>query len=101
MAHSLEIRVPLVDRVLLEALAPAVARRASAGAKRDLGESPRPALPRPVLDRGKTGFGTPVPGWLTQIDSLGGWRRVPLLRSEHCQWARRWAYAVNDLQAAA
>ncbi len=79
MAHSLEIRVPLVDTHLFHA----VARRGFG--KRDMAETPRPPLPAAVLDRPKTGFFVPVRDWLgggtaapgAGPDSVGlrGWAR--------------------------
>ncbi len=81
MAHSLEIRVPLVDIDLLREMAPllASARRPT---KRDMARSPPTALPDAVLSRSKTGFSVPVQEWLQQGSSdtartrgLRGWAR--------------------------
>ncbi len=63
MAHSLEIRVPLVDIALFRALAPMLCA-AHPPAKRDMALTPRRPLPRAVLDRPKTGFAVPVREWL-------------------------------------
>jgi asparagine synthase (glutamine-hydrolysing) len=63
MAHSLEIRVPLVDITLLRALLPALGS-ATPPTKRDLAATPRSALPAAVLNRPKTGFQVPVRDWL-------------------------------------
>src|SRR5207244_5303965 len=59
MAHSLEIRVPLVDVKLLREIAPLLASPHPPG-KRDLALSPRTPLPDAVLTRPKTGFAMPV-----------------------------------------
>jgi asparagine synthase (glutamine-hydrolysing) len=80
MAHSLEIRTPLVDIALFRALAPALVGPA-APTKRDLGRAPKPALPDDVLNRAKTGFAVPVRDWLQAGDpaparGLRGWARV-------------------------
>jgi asparagine synthase (glutamine-hydrolysing) len=63
MAHSLEIRVPLVDVDLLRAIAPMIAGP-SPPTKRDMALSPARALPDIVLNRPKTGFSVPVREWL-------------------------------------
>jgi asparagine synthase (glutamine-hydrolysing) len=94
MAHSLEVRVPLVDVPLLRAVAPMMIAGPNDLGKRCLATSPRLALPPDTLNRPKTGFGTPVNEWLQQDDRLQRWRRVPQLAEPRCPWARRWAYQV-------
>jgi asparagine synthase (glutamine-hydrolysing) len=63
MAHSLEIRVPLVDVTLLRAVAPLLVR-ADRPTKRDMADAPRQKLPPGILNRDKTGFRIPVREWL-------------------------------------
>jgi asparagine synthase (glutamine-hydrolysing) len=89
MAHSLEIRVPLVDSVLLRRVAPILARGWSLDGKAVLARAPIRPLPGAVMVRPKTGFTTPVESWQ---------RRLPLsqqLRGHGADsktaWARRWA----------
>ena len=60
MAHSLEIRTPLVDIAALTALAPWPRSASPRGAGRRAGHRPL-ALPPEILARAKTGFG--VPDW--------------------------------------
>ena len=62
MAHSLEIRTPLVDVGLFRAILPQLAAAAPPG-KRDMARTPRKALPSVVLNRAKTGFLVPVREW--------------------------------------
>jgi asparagine synthase (glutamine-hydrolysing) len=93
MAHSLEVRVPLVDATLLRAVAPAVLAAPQRG-KRMLAASPRMPLPDAVVARAKTGFGTPIEDWLQRDDRLQRWRHVPQLSLPKCPWARRWAYQL-------
>jgi asparagine synthase (glutamine-hydrolysing) len=64
MAHSLEIRVPLVDVTLATGLAPLLAAQNPPG-KRDLAATPTRPLPRALVERPKTGFVVPVREWLT------------------------------------
>jgi len=65
MAHSLEIRVPLVDVNLLRSLLPALGSE-NPPSKLDMARSPNSQLPSAVLDRQKTGFAVPVREWLLQ-----------------------------------
>jgi asparagine synthase (glutamine-hydrolysing) len=65
MAHSLEVRVPLVDAHLLRKIAPALVTRRERG-KQLLAAAPRPPLPAEVRQRRKTGFTLPIKEWLTQ-----------------------------------
>jgi asparagine synthase (glutamine-hydrolysing) len=92
MAHSLEVRVPLVDAALLRAIAPATITMRNGEGKRYLASSPRNPLPAEIVDRAKTGFQTPVEHWLQRDQRLQAWRRVPVLAKPRCPWARRWAY---------
>jgi asparagine synthase (glutamine-hydrolysing) len=65
MAHSLELRTPLVDRDLLRAAlrVPAALRRAGP-AKRHLREAPRVPVPSALWQRRKQGFTPPFEHWL-------------------------------------
>ena len=63
MAHSLEIRVPLVDIDVFRALAPHLVG-AQPPRKRDMASVPLRPLPAPLLQRKKTGFSVPVADWL-------------------------------------
>ena len=81
MAHSLEVRVPLVDAHLLRRLAPLIAGLRGRS-KELLAQTPRPPLPEPVRKRRKTGFTLPIKEWLRQ--ETGG--RVELGKRS---WARR------------
>jgi asparagine synthase (glutamine-hydrolysing) len=73
MAHSLEIRVPLVDQELFRAVIGLVAAGRGPG-KRDMALCARPALPDEVLNRHKTGFFVPVADWMG-TPHLRGWAR--------------------------
>lgn len=73
MAHSLEIRTPLVDTNLLGALAPLLAGAQPPG-KHDMAACATPPLPEEILARPKTGFFVPMAEWLGQPD-LRGWAR--------------------------
>jgi asparagine synthase (glutamine-hydrolysing) len=92
MAHSLEVRVPLVDSELLRALAPDAVR--GQATKQLLARAPRKRLPDSVAFRPKTGFTTPVGTWLRESPLLQAWRALPELADPRTHWARRYAYCV-------
>jgi asparagine synthase (glutamine-hydrolysing) len=68
MAHSLEVRVPLVDIELFRTVARLV-HAGQAPGKQDMAVSPVRPLPAAVLERSKTGFTVPVWEWLMQSGS--------------------------------
>jgi asparagine synthase (glutamine-hydrolysing) len=75
MAHSLEVRVPLVDAHLLRRLAPLLVRREGRG-KQILANAARPPLPPEVRRRRKTGFTLPIHEWLGGREhGKRGWAR--------------------------
>lgn len=80
MAHGLELRVPLVDHLLLEALAPL-----RGVGKLDMARTTVPALPEAILKRPKTGFSVPVQDWM--LSGIG---------SDFARGYRRWARYVYD-----
>ena len=91
MAHSLEVRVPLVDVELLSHLASVTAKNGSLS-KRLLANSPRVPLPSQGDRTSKTGFATPIQAWLQRDKRIQQWRRVPAFAVDKCPWARRWAF---------
>jgi asparagine synthase (glutamine-hydrolysing) len=65
MAHSLEVRSPLLDHVFMELAAslPLSAKVSSKMSKRLLKDAIRPWVPSDILDRPKQGFSMPVAEW--------------------------------------
>ena len=65
MAHGLELRSPLLDTALTELAAVLPAHHLVRGQvlKRVLRDAFADLLPRQILDRGKMGFGVPLPVW--------------------------------------
>jgi asparagine synthase (glutamine-hydrolysing) len=82
MAHSLEVRVPLVDLALLRRVEPLSLRRPLRG-KTLLAASPTNPLPEGILRRAKTGFNTPVERWMDRLAGPAAAHRPEAL-------ARRW-----------
>lgn len=99
MAHSLEVRVPLVDHVLLTQLAPSLLHARRLHGKRWLANSPARPLPAAVRRRPKTGFATPIASWLQAAPELDGWRAMKRLHDPRTPWARRYACGLYRLFA--
>jgi asparagine synthase (glutamine-hydrolysing) len=105
MAHSLEVRVPFVDHVLLKRLAPLLLAPERAAGKVWLAASPRPKLPDQIRNRPKSGFVIPIHRWLDgDTAAKNRSSRRPPARGH---WSRRWAasvlrhYDVDVVQSAA
>jgi len=85
MAHSIELRVPLVDVELTRFVAAALASGRQYG-KKDFARVAEPALPGEIVHRPKTGFTVPVRDWIRTGDrgadsrerGLRGWQRTVL-----------------------
>ena len=90
MAHSIEMRVPLVDSELARRIAPRMPAAVPGLAKSALALAPSLPLPQAIMTRPKTGFETPVGSW---IRSTGPMHREP--------WARTWARQILQQNAAA
>lgn len=88
MAHSLEIRVPLVDAELTRTVG-ALRRAGKLCSKRDMALSPRVPLPKDLLERPKTGFTMPIREWMLreQEDEIG-------VQNSAARGLRSWARAV-------
>ncbi|MEK6285210.1 MAG: asparagine synthase (glutamine-hydrolyzing) [Acidobacteriota bacterium] len=97
MAHSVEVRVPLVDAALLKALAPALSCHPWLANKMLLSQIAEPPLPLGVSQRRKTGFNVPLNQWIERNNKLDVWRRLPVLTRPGTHWARRWAYTSVSL----
>ncbi|MCC7394374.1 MAG: asparagine synthase (glutamine-hydrolyzing) [Sphingomonadaceae bacterium] len=70
MAHSVEVRIPLVDLELLRAIAPLIIAGRIHG-KTILGQATSPPLPAAIRERRKTGFTIPVGDWVAGRQSTG------------------------------
>ncbi|HSU92420.1 MAG TPA: asparagine synthase-related protein, partial [Gemmatimonadaceae bacterium] len=111
MTHSVEVRVPLVDWSLWREVA-ALGLIASYTGKRALSATPKKALPKAVLERGKTGFTVPMREWMMEQDGarlndrgLRGWAKYVYARtldgsssgvSNGCVWGTGWDRAVQS-----
>lgn len=94
MAHSVEVRVPLVDTELTRAVGPDLMTLAPGEGKRLLAASPQPQVAREIVEAPKRGFETPIAQWIQRDARLQAWRRRPELNRAACPWPRRWAYQL-------
>jgi asparagine synthase (glutamine-hydrolysing) len=69
MAHSVEVRTPLVDSQLLARLAPIASISPPKLTKAALATSPSSPLPKGVIERPKTGFSVPIADWVDDFIS--------------------------------
>lgn len=94
MAHSLEIRTPLLDVQLLRDLAPALPQFRGLIGKRALAAAPSRSLPEAVIERGKSGFAVPTGHWMHSAarTHIGGVTTKGLS-------SRAWAQAVYEAQS--
>ncbi len=99
MAHSLEIRVPLVDATLLKALAPSIGGLTQAAGKAALANAPSLPLPDEIVKRAKTGFGVPTRSWMAKAAGL----RLPAAEAGEPKGlvSRRWSQVVLGAPAQA
>jgi asparagine synthase (glutamine-hydrolysing) len=97
MAHSLEIRVPLVDSVVIEKLAGLAAAGRFQYGKAALPRTLTNGLPSEVASRPKTGFTVPLWQWLRKSPAIGDWRRVKFLRRPNVHDYSRWAYTLLSI----
>ncbi len=94
MAHSLEIRVPFVDRTLTETVAGLAASGRLGPGKSALWEALDRPLPPEARERPKTGFTVPLWKWLRNSAETSSWKRIRLLRRQNVQDYNRWAYTL-------
>lgn len=87
MAHSLEIRLPLLDVELLRSVAPLFASD-FAPTKIDMAKVPTNSLPEAILRRAKRGFSVPIHEWLLQSKD-----RLPKRRG-----LRGWALTLSQME---
>jgi asparagine synthase (glutamine-hydrolysing) len=93
MAHSLEVRVPLVDARLLSRIAPLTTGRMVADGKSALAGSPAKPLPARIAKRVKTGFSMPLGAWLQRSMASHSREEIAGLGSRR-PWTRRWAHQL-------
>ena len=88
MAHGVEIRLPLVDALLLKSLAPSIPSLMPGSGKAALAEAPSLMLPAEVATRTKTGFCVPTGSWVNTTVNQPSQRHVRTRGIESRCWLR-------------
>jgi asparagine synthase (glutamine-hydrolysing) len=96
MQHSLELRTPLVDAALLDAMKLYHAGFAGGAGKRMLANSPAKPMPQEIINRPKSGFGLPMTKWLSLATDRKDRAGSALLADPRTPWTRRWAVSVAE-----
>ncbi len=93
MAHSVELRTPLVDAWLLRDLAPVMRAFGRLKGKQMLAGSPATPLSPNIVGRAKTGFGIPLGAWMGGVFGMD----MPMksVATQGGGDSRRWALAVS------
>lgn len=95
MAHSIEVRVPLVDSTLLSQMASIASSSRTTLSKSLLSEAPSRPLPLMIRSRPKTGFTTPVAIWQQRSIYGAMCKNADLFGSATNPWARKWSRIVK------
>ena len=94
MAHSVEVRTPLVDFELTETVAPLVNLRPGKHWLYSVnGNARQGQLPM----REKTGFTTPIGSWISHNRRLDRWKHYRNLSGDHVHWSRRYAICLHEI----
>jgi asparagine synthase (glutamine-hydrolysing) len=94
MAHSLEIRTPLVDAQLTEKVVGLAALGRLGEGKSIMPQALDRPLPQALITRPKTGFTVPIWKWLRHSEAVDAWRRIKLLHRPQVHDYTRWAFSV-------
>ena len=94
MAHSIELRTPLVDSKLLESIAPLVKSFRPGEGKKMLSNSATIKIPKQIVTKKKTGFGFPMDSWTNEAVSTLSLDSRNI--SSSSSWARNWSRALID-----
>ena len=91
MAHSLEIRMPMVDFTLLQQLSPVLPTITAGVGKAALSQAPAIPLLNEIVTRAKTGFGVPTGAWMNEAASIPSGPMEPANKGLN---SRRWSSTV-------
>ena len=96
MSHSLELRVPFVDRKLINNCASQLVKIKSPMKKQIFKSMMAGSLPESIFAKEKTGFETPIKSWLESSPQLQSWKSQSHMQDNKTPWARRWAHEVKS-----
>jgi asparagine synthase (glutamine-hydrolysing) len=88
MAHGVEIRVPLVDVTLLEALAASLPGLMPGAGEAALATAPSAPLPDEIANRAKTGFVVPTRDWLRASSGRSARSEINTRGIDSRDWSR-------------
>lgn len=98
MAHSIEIRTPLLDFELFKQLAPLIGHLKPSEGKQLLADAPGKPLPDWLRYRSKTGFSIPYASWMRDMPALTA--DGPVSAGNRGEISRRWSNYVLDRYSA-
>lgn len=90
MAHSIELRTPLVDIFLFKVLGEQLNFFKNKTGKRILAESPLVKVPSYIVNKPKTGFSFPLSHWLGSIN-LNTMNSQNQFNLDHLPWQKKWS----------
>jgi asparagine synthase (glutamine-hydrolysing) len=90
MAHSVELRTPLVDAHLLAQMQPLLGRLSAFPGKALLSTAPEKPLPAAIATKAKTGFAVPLDRWMASLTDP-----APTRETTSMGWARFVAEAYD------
>ena len=96
MSHSLELRTPLVDVVLLNKLGPFVSSFKNGTGKKMLSNSAINPLPDSIRNKPKSGFDAPMHKWLLNSNHSSLKSKINSPKLSRSPWARQWARFVIE-----
>ena len=96
MSHSLELRTPLVDIVLLNKLGPFVSSFKNGTGKKMLSNSAINPLPDSIRNKPKSGFDAPMHKWLLNSNHSSLKSKINSPKLSRSPWARQWARFVIE-----
>ncbi|MEH7013650.1 asparagine synthase (glutamine-hydrolyzing) [Neobacillus niacini] len=97
MAHSLELRVPFLDKVVFETASkiPTSLKTANGTTKYILRKAAEGIVPEHVLNRKKLGFPVPIRHWLK--NEMNEWAKT-IIRESNCDHLINKSYVLNLLE---
>ena len=96
MSHSLELRTPLVDVMLLNKLGPFVSSFKRGNGKKMLSNSAINPLPDFIRNKPKSGFGLPIDRWLLNSNHSSLKAIIKSPKFSKSSWFRQWASFVIE-----
>ncbi|MDB9770458.1 asparagine synthase (glutamine-hydrolyzing) [Gammaproteobacteria bacterium] len=96
MHHSLELRTPLVDSILLKSIAPFISSMHKYPNKKLLSSSVFQPLPSAILKKSKTGFSIPLHHWIDDSLDQHNWTHHNQNHLKQLPWSKKWALALME-----